>query len=408
MRRLVRALAALGLALVPVLGSADSPSSQVQRGQYLAVAGDCTACHTAPGGAFLAGGVPLQTPFGRLVPPNITPDPTGIGGWTDAQFIRAMRHGIAPGWKHLYPGFPYVYFTKISDSDLTALHDYLNTVKPVSHAVVANQLPFPYDIRASMIGWNLLFFAPGRFKPDARQSEVWNRGAYLVEAPGHCGACHTPKNFLGADKESRYLQGGLLGGWYAPDLTGNPRTGLGKWSVQDIADYLRTGHNAEDSAAGPMADVVMNSTAFMTPQDLQAIAVYLKSQPSYSDTAAAVAVPASAPAMQAGAKIYQDNCAMCHAPDGSGVTRLFPPLAGNAVVQSPDPATVIRVVLQGIQSSYTSQAPTGLAMPTFGWKLSDAQVADVTTYIRNAWGNVAPAVTETHVDKARKQLGKSQ
>jgi mono/diheme cytochrome c family protein len=392
----------LGVSLALLGGSAraDAHADLVKQGQYLATAGDCTACHTAPGGAYLAGGEPLQTPFGALVPPNITPDATGIGGWTDAQFIHAMRRGVAPGWKHLYPGFPYLYFTKVSTSDLVALHAYLNSVPPVSHAVVANQLPFPYDIRLSMIGWNLLFFSPGRFAPDPAQDAEWNRGACLVEGLGHCGECHTAKGALGRDKTGMYLQGGLLAGWYAPGLTGDPRTGLGQWSVQDIIDYLHTGHNRKDSAAGPMAEVVMDSTAYLSLADLRAIAVYLKSQPAPEPQAPAP-VAANDPAMQEGARVYQDNCAACHTSSGAGIPGLFPALAGSAVVQSPEPATLLRVVLQGVQSSYTAQAPTGLAMPTFGWKLSDAQVADVLTYIRNAWGNAATAVSADDVTKAR-------
>jgi mono/diheme cytochrome c family protein len=393
-------LAVLTLALIPAFSHADEHADLVKQGQYLATAGDCTACHTAPGGAFLAGGAPLQTPFGVLIPPNITPDRTGIGGWTDAQFIHAMQHGVAPGRKHLYPGFPYVYFTKISKADLVALHAYLNSVPAVSHAVVPDRLPFPYNIRASMIGWNLLFFSPGEFKRNPAEDDEWNRGAYLVDGLGHCGECHTAKNLLGGDKTSQYLQGGLLAGWYAPGLTGDPRTGLGKWSVQDIIDYLQTGHNSKDSAAGPMADVVMDSTTYLTPGDLKAIAVYLKSQPG-PNTPVPASIAATDPAMQAGATIYQDNCAACHTSSGAGIPKLFPALAGSAVVQSPKPATLLRVVLQGVQSSSTEQAPTGLAMPTFGWKLSDDQISDVVTYIRNAWGNSGSAVSANDVTKAR-------
>jgi len=407
MRRLACIVMVLTLALLPAYSRAATPpnaSAQVQQGKYLAVLGDCTACHTTPGGAFLAGGAPLQTPFGALVPPNITPDPTGIGGWTDAQFIRAMRLGTAPGWKHLYPGFPYIYFTKISTPDLLALHAYLNTVTPVSHVVVANQLPFPYNIRLAMIGWNLLFFSPGRFVPDPQQSATWNRGAYLVDGLGHCGACHTAKNLLGGDKTSRYLQGALLAGWYAPGLSGDARTGLGGWSAQDIIDYLKTGHNRQDAAAGPMADVVEHSTSLMTPQDLQAITEYLKSQPAPAGLVAPSPIPATTPAMQTGAATYQANCAACHTSAGTGIPNLFPALAGSAVVQSPNPATLIRVIFQGVQSARTPQAPTGPAMPTFGWKLSDAEIADVATYIRNAWGNAATPVKQAVVSNARAKL----
>lgn len=393
----------LALTSCIVAGPAEGQPALVQRGKYLVVAGDCTACHTSPGGAFLAGGVPLQTPFGVLVPPNITPDKTGIGGWTDAQFDRAMQHGRAPGWKHLYPGFPYIYYTKVSKSDLTAIHAYLNSVYPVANAVVANRLPFPYNIRALMIGWNVLFFSPGRYKPNPAQTAQWNRGAYLVEGRGHCGACHTAKNFLGGDQTSHYLQGGLLAGWYAPSLNNAPRTGLGSWSVQDIVDYLGTGRNEKDGAVGPMAEVVMDSTSHLTRADLTAIAVYLKSQPAPA-MPAPVPLAAADPAMRAGAEIYQDNCSVCHTASGLGVATLFPALAGSAVVQSAEPATLIRVVLQGVKSSTTVQAPTGLAMPTFGWKLSDTKIAEVLTYIRNSWGNAAPAVPQDKVTKARDAL----
>ncbi len=383
--------------------AADQSFERVERGKMLTTAGDCVACHTALGGAPFAGGLAVDTPFGAVVAPNITPDvATGIGGWTDDQFVRAMQTGIGHDGEHLYPAFPYPYFTRVDRKDLLAIRAYLNTLDPVSNAVERNQLNFPFDIRLSMFGWNTLFFDKGPLQPVPGKSAEWNEGRYLVEGLGHCGACHTSKNFMGADKDSQHLQGGDIQDWFAPALTGDLRTGLGGWSVDQVVEYLQTGRNAISAASGPMADVVKNSTSQLPVAELHAMATYLKDQ--QAPTTAPTPVAATDPVMQAGAAIYADNCAACHTSGGGGIARMFPALKGSAVVQSDSPTTLLRVVLIGAQAADTAAAPTGPAMPPFAWKLSDAQVAAVTTYIRNAWGNAASPVTEAAARDLRGRL----
>jgi mono/diheme cytochrome c family protein len=377
---------------------------EITRGRYLAIAGDCAGCHSAPGGAPYAGGLPIETPFGTLVSPNITPDrETGIGGWTDDEFVNAMQNGIGPGGEHLYPAMPYTYYTKTTREDVLAIRAYLETVEPVHNEVKVNQLPFPFDVRASMAGWNELYFKPGTFEPVAGKSDEWNRGAYLVEGLGHCGLCHTAKNAAGGDETSRALQGSALQGWYAPNLTGDPRAGLGSWSLEEVVAYLKTGHNDVSAATGPMSDVIVHSTSQMTDADLRAIVVYLKDQPAPGD-GSAKAVSGEDRMMGAGEAVYLDNCAACHTRAGIGIPQLFPALKGSPSVQSADPASLIRVVLRGAQSVATDPAPTGPAMPALGWKLSDDEVAAVVTYIRNSWGNAASPVLASDVASARQRL----
>lgn len=414
-----RGIAAVALLLGGLLGSSagcagapGAPYSQtthdlqsfneISHGRYLATVGDCTACHTAAGGKLFAGGKPIETPFGTLVSPNITPDrQTGIGAWSDDEFVNAVQNGIAPGGAHLYPAMPYTYFTRMSRNDVLAIRAYLDSVAPVRNAVDVNKLPFPFEIRASMIGWNWLFFSPGEFNPTQGKSAEWNRGAYLVQGAGHCGACHTAKNFLGGDDSSRALQGGVLQGWYSPNVTGDPRRGLGGWSVDDVVRYLKTGHNAQAAATGPMAEVITDSTSHLDDADLRAMASYLKDQPS--DKTASKHVTADNPAMKTGRAIYVDNCSACHASAGTGVANLFPPLKNSPIVQSKDPTTLLRIVLHGTRSVATDAAPTAPAMPAMDWKLSDAQIAAVLTYIRNAWGNEASAVSADAAQKERAQ-----
>ncbi|WP_428488303.1 c-type cytochrome [Rhodopila sp.] len=380
----------------------------IERGRYMAVVADCAACHTMPGsGQQWAGGRPIETPFGKLLAPNITPDrETGIGAWSDDAFVGSLLNGTGRGGEHLYPAMPYPYFTRMTRDDALAIRAYLNTVPAVSNRVVSNQLPFPLDIRASLIAWNALFFKPGRFQPRQDKSAEWNRGAYLVEGPDHCGACHTPKNLLGADKSSEALQGYSLQGWFAPALTNDAYRGLGGWSIDQIVAYLKTGHNDTAAAAGPMAEEVALSSSQMTDADLRATATYLKDQPD-SGPAKPAPVAASDPAMKVGSAIYTDECAACHAPTGSGIAGLFPTLAGSPSVQSREPTSLLHVLLVGARSVGTQGAPTAAAMPPFRWLLKDDEVAAVATYVRNAWGNAAPAVSTGDVSQARRTLARA-
>jgi mono/diheme cytochrome c family protein len=400
---LVAATGTLLLSMTAGYGADSQSFAQIERGRYLAVAADCAACHTKPDGKPYAGGVALPTPFGTLVAPNITPDRDGgIGAWTDDEFVSALREGRGRHGKRLYPAMPYPAYTKLSTSDALAIRAYLQTIDPVADKVESNQLPFPFSIRAVMSVWNLLNFTPERLTADPSRSPEWNRGRYLVDALGHCGTCHTPKNFLGADKTSNYLEGGSLLGWYAPNITGDARKGLGSWPDQEVFDYLKTGTTARTMASGPMAEVVEKSTSHLSDDDIKAMVAYLKNDST--TTTAAVAPAAISPndhRMVAGQAIFADNCAGCHTASGAGAPRLFPKLAGNSVVQSDNPTTLIRIILQGTQGASTAGAPTSPAMPSLGWRLNDDQVASVVTYIRNSWGNSASAASASDVAKLR-------
>ncbi|WP_421991068.1 c-type cytochrome [Roseococcus sp.] len=405
MRR-AAALAGIGLlALAGVVAHArgDASFEQVERGRYLAVLGDCAACHTAPGGQPFAGGVPIETPFGRLVGANITPDPdTGIGNWTLADFQGAMSRGVARGGAHLYGAMPYTAYTRVTAADNAAIWAYLQSLEPVRVEVETNLLPFPFSIRLSLLGWNMLNFTPGEYVPDPQQSEEWNRGAYIVQGLGHCGTCHTPKSLTGGDVNSRFVMGGVVDGWLAPDITGHPHSGIGAWSVEEIAEYLRTGANRYDIASGPMADVVRHSSQHWTEADLRATAVYLRSLGGQS--AARTPAAANTPEMTRGAAIYADRCSGCHVGNGQGIARLFPRLAEAPLVVHDDPTSLIRVVLAGSRAGTTDARPTGPAMPSFAWNLSDDEVAAVLTYVRNSWGNAAPVVAESQVRDMRRAL----
>ena len=380
--------------------------AEVQRGLYLTTVADCAACHTDPhGGQPFAGGRKIETPFGLVAAPNITPDlESGIGSWSDDDFANALQKGFSKDGHNLYPAMPYVYYTKLSRSDVDAIHDYLRTVLPVKKQVKADLLPFPLNIRLGMRFWNLLYFKEGRYKPDAAKSAQWNRGAYLVTGAEHCGACHTPKSIIGGDELSKAYQGNIIQAWYAPNLTDDKRRGLGSWSVADVVRYLKTGHNKFAGASGPMAEEVDHSSSRMPDDDLTAIAVFLKSNPGQS--AGVVPVAADTPSMEAGKAIYDDSCAACHHRNGHGVNGLFPALSGSHSVQSERATSLMRVVLEGAKSVATPGAPTGPAMPSYNWQLKDDQVAAVLTYIRNSWGNQAPAVTAGEVASMRKELDK--
>ena len=376
----------------------------LERGRYLTAAGDCAACHTPPGGAPFAGGREIQTPFGTLISPNLTPEPeTGLGAWTEGQFVRAMQDGIGRHGEHLYPGLPYPYYTEVRRADLAAIFAYLQTLPPVRNRVDSNQLAFPFSIRANMIAWNAINFRPGEYRPNPAKSEQWNRGGYLVEGLGHCGACHTPKNLIGGDEKTRSYQGGVVNGWYAPNITGDARQGLGGWNVDEVVTYLKTGQSRTSLAAGPMAEVVEKSTSQMDDADLRAIATFLLDQPG-----AAPPVPAPLPpyvlTMRAGAAIYADQCSSCHTPSGEGVRGLFPALAGSPGVLNDDATTLIRTVLRGGRGAGTDGRPGRPAMPSYGALLDDDEVAAVLNYVRNSWNNAAPEVTARDVRVLRAAL----
>ena len=378
-------------------------AEQLRRGQYLLRTGDCISCHVSADGKSLAGGAGLNTPFGVIYSANISADPhTGIGGWTPDQFYHAMHDGIGIRGERLYPAFPYPWFTHVARADDDAMFAYLKTMPATDYTPPANALPFPFNIRPTVAGWDVLFLKKNEFVENTSQSKEWNRGAQIVNGLGHCGACHTPKNALGADKRSQAFEGGVLNNMVAPDLTANERTGLGRWSVEEIAEYLHSGRNARANAGGPMADVVTFSTSLMNEEDVHAVAVYLKSLAARSDDAWQQPSP---DVMKTGAEIYTDACASCHLQNGVGQPKTFPPFGGNSVVQQDDPTGVLHLILAGSRTGPGATRPTALSMPSFAWKLNDREVADVATYIRNSWGNRASAASADAAKQMRARLG---
>ena len=401
---LVASAAAAASANASTVAGVQRPAASappVEQGRYLAAAGDCAGCHTAEGGAPYAGGRPLETPFGTVLSANLTPDASGLKGWSADQFYRAMHEGISANGDHLYPAFPYNYFAKMPRADTDALFAWLQSLPPVANKPDRNRLPFPFNIRGLMSVWNLLYLDKATFVPDPAHDAQWNRGAYLVEGPGHCAACHTPKTMLGGPKSGRDFQGGAFGTWFAPDLTPNGRTGLGGWTRDETVAFLKTGRNAHASASGEMGLVVQDSTSALSDDDLQAIAAWL------GDRAASPAVQMTPPEpaqMTTGEAVFVDECSGCHLMHGQGQALAFPPLAHSANVQQADPTTTLHLILAGVQASPTRAQPTPFTMPAFAWKLDDAQVAAVATYVRNNWGNAAPAVSPDQVARLRASL----
>jgi mono/diheme cytochrome c family protein len=403
-RHLLAGLALAAIALgAPSSATAQQTSfAQIERGKYLTRAANCEGCHTAPSEEPFAGSRGLETPFGVIYTPNITFEPeTGLGRWSKEDFLRAMHEGRARDGSRLYPAFPYPHFTKMPREDVDAIYDYLSTLPHVKKRKPDNSLPFPLSWRPMMAVWNTLFFERGTFAANPDKSPEWNRGAYLVEGPGHCAGCHTEKNVFGADKSSRHLKGGLLENWFAPDIRGGRNGGLERWSEEDIAEFLRSGRNRHTAAFSIMSEVIELSMQHMTDADLRAIAVYLKDLDS--DERPAPSRPDAA-VMKAGQAIYFDTCSACHASDGRGVPRLFAPIVGSGKVNAPDPTTVVRVILEGARAVPTKARPTPLTMPPFDWKLDDEQVAAVATYVRASWDNRGAPVSAREVRNLREVL----
>lgn len=399
MTRAAAIFAAFALALSQPALAQDNSFAQIERGRYLTQAANCQGCHTMHEEEAFAGSRGLATPFGTIYTPNITFDPeTGLGHWSKDDFWRALHEGRSRDGSRLYPAFPYPHFTKMPREDVDAVYDFLSTLPRVRKERPDNELPFPLSWRPLMSVWNWMFFDRGGFQRDPERSEEWNRGAYLVEGPGHCAGCHTGKNLLGADKAAQHLKGGLLENWFAPNIRGGRNGGLADWSEDDIVEFLKTGRNRHTAAFSIMSEVIGLSMQHMQERDLRAIAVYLKSLDS--DEPAAPRAPDRA-VMQAGAAIYFDNCSACHVSDGSGVPRFFAPLRGSGKVNARDPTTVIRAILQGARAVPTESRPSPLTMPAFDWKLSDEQVAAVATYVRRSWGNAGGPVSAREVERLR-------
>ena len=393
----------------PIAETTLSPEALVARGEYVATAGNCGSCHTAPGGEFMAGGLAFETPFGTIYSTNITPDEdTGIGAWTDRDFLNSMRHGVRPDGEHLYPAFPYTAFTKLTNEDVAALLAWLRTVPAVRRENAENDLSFPFGIRSLMAFWKTLYFEPGAYVTDEERSETWNRGAYLVEALGHCSACHSPRTLLGAeDADLAYGGGEYLdrvreGGhrpWSAPNLTSTER-GLGLWSREDIAAYLGTARNAFLESFGPMNEVVMNSTRHLDPADVDAMAEYLATLPAVPEPAAAAP---SERTMGRGRTVYNLHCGTCHLPTGEGDPEMAPRLnAGSLVVQDANPASMINVILYGPEAPEPALPPKWRhPMEEYQYLLDDEEVAAVATFVRNSWENASGPVTVEQVARQR-------
>jgi mono/diheme cytochrome c family protein len=390
------------------VGAAADDHALVVKGEYLAKAGDCIACHTQPGGSLFAGGRPLPTPFGTIYSSNITPDPaTGIGNWSADDFYKTMHEGRFPDGGLLYPVMPYASYTKVTRADSDAIFAYLRSVPPVHHPDRPNDLQFPYNNRQLILGWRTLYFNEGEYQPDATKSAEWNRGAYLVEGLGHCAMCHSPINALGGTTESRAFQGGLIPmqNWYAPSLTSNKEAGLGDWDINEIVGLLRSGVSHRGAVYGPMAEVTFNSLQYLSDDDVQAMAIYLKSLAAGSPPgpeSSGVSSSESSLLMSLGQTVYQARCAICHSADGSGMPPDYPPLAGNPSIQMESAVNPIRMVLNGGLPPGTGGNPEPYGMPPFAQTLSDDEVAAVVTYIRAAWGNQGAAVSATQANALRK------
>ena len=415
-RRLAQLLAIVSV--LPSFAASPSHAQQTQtptsKGEYLARAGDCVSCHSAKGGKAFAGGLKMGTPMGAIYTTNITPDPaTGIGNYSLEDFDRAVRSGVAKDGHHLYPAMPYPSYAKMTDDDVATLYAFfIKDVPAVAQPNKPDEIPWYLSPRWPLAIWNAVFAPRPGFTSRPDHDAQWNRGAYLIEGLGHCGACHTPRGWAIQEKaldasSSAYLQGAELDAWSAPNLRGDNRTGLGGWSVDDIDAFLKTGHNDKGVAFGSMLDVVNNSTPYLTADDTKAMAVFLKSLPATAEQIPFTYEDATSKsshgshAQKPGATTYLGACAACHGADGKGQPPFMPPLAGNPAVLDPDASSLINLVLNGAEPLVVKGVPDAYRMPQFRVQLSDAQIADVLSFVRAAWGNDAGAVSPDRVKKLR-------
>ncbi|SFP38006.1 cytochrome c [Variovorax sp. 770b2] len=417
------ALASCFLALPAGAQTGAAPvTGSLARGEYLARVGGCANCHTMPrDGIPFAGGRPMSTPLGPIISTNITPDPVhGIGRYSFDDFRRVMHEGTAPGPKHLYPAMPYTAYTKATDEDLRALFDYLrHGVAPSDYAPPPTRLPFPFDQRWALRFWKAAFLPSGRYVDKPGKDAEWNRGAYLVQSFGHCGSCHTPRGVAyqerGHDESARHFLTGMVNdNWHATNLTGTQGAGLGRSDAASVAHFLRTGHADGNIAFGAMAEEVEQSIQYLTEADVRAVAKYLKSLPARRNEGAYSPDRPDAPGPRqgdrtgnvesVGARVYKSFCAQCHQPDGKGVAGTFPRLAGNASVLGDDATSLIRLAVQGGRGPRTATGPAPQMMPAFDDTLTDVQIAQVLTYVRQSWGNTARPVTTNDVTKLKSKL----
>ena len=406
---------------------ASNDAQMIKQGEYLSRAGDCIACHTAGGGKPFAGGLGIESPLGTIYSTNITPDKeTGIGNYTYEDFDQAVRHGKAKDGHSLYPAMPYTAYAKVTPEDVKALYAYfMHGVEPVKQENKDTDISWPMSMRWPLTVWRWMF-APdvvnGPAASDLKGADraALLRGQYLVEGLGHCSTCHTPRGFALQEKAlsdadgSAFLSGGVVEGWLAKNLRGDMVDGLGSWTKEDIAVFLKSGRNGHSAAFGGMAQVVQDSTQHLTDDDLNAIAAYLKSLPPVNKDAATKPLAYDETVAQAlrtgkdkgdGAMAFLNNCAACHRSTGKGYTETFPQLALSSTVNSADPTSLIHIVLKGAQMPGTTAAPTAYAMPGFDWRMTDKEVADVVTFVRSSWGNKGAAVSAADVAKVRKDVG---
>ena len=384
------------------LANADAAT----KGAYIARMGDCEACHTAKGGARFAGGRSFVLPFGTIYTPNLTPDPeTGIGKWTDAEFLNAVHRGIAPDGSRYYPAFPYPSYTLLTDEDALAIKSYLFSLKPVKQANKPNTFAFPYNQRWLMAIWATLFNPDYRFRPVEGQSAEWNRGAYLVEAAGHCGECHTPRNLMQALDQRRKFAGAVAEGWNAYNISADKVSGVGDWSTEELATYLSTGHvKGRGVASGPMGEAVELSMSSLTKSDIAAIIVYLRSTPAVASDLPKLAGPALTTLQVAaidnpvGQRIFEGNCVSCHAWTGAGAVVEEAQLTGVRAVNDPSAANVAQMILNGGKSSAAHPY-----MPGFGRAYSDAEIAAVANYVTARFGSAPSHITPADVARFREQ-----
>jgi mono/diheme cytochrome c family protein len=395
---------------------APADQTEIARGAYLARAGDCEACHTAPGSPAFTGGVPLRSPLGDIYSTNITPDrDTGIGNYSFQDFELALRTGKTPSHR-LYPAMPYPSFARISDQDMHALYAFfMRGVTAVHRVPTRTKLAFPFDQRWAIGFWNVAFLDSGAYQPDPAHDARWNRGAYLVQGLGHCGACHTPRGIAYEEhgytqKSTRYLTGGINDHWLAPNLDGDHATGLGDWNESDIVGFLKTGHASRRMVFGPMTQVVSDSLQHLDDADLSSIAAYLKSLAAHGSGGsfrpatqgrATETWLATGDLHVPGSGLYNNFCAKCHQPDGRGAVDKAPALARSAVARSIDPDSVIHMILSGGKPNRVPGATGVDPMPSFARQFDDREIAEVASFVRRSWGNNAPPVTTRQVEQIR-------
>jgi len=407
---------------------ADQTAAAINRGEYLATAADCGACHTAPGGKPFAGGLPIDTPLGTIYSTNITPSADfGIGRYTEKEFSRVLRRGIRGDGANLYPAMPYTSYAKFTEDDAHALYLYFTqTVKPVEQRPPPTQLPFPMNIRASMIAWNLLFLDSAAFVPDPHQSPEWNRGAYLVQGAAHCSTCHTPRGFLMQEEASRALSGAQVGPWYAPNITSDPMSGIGRWTKEELAAYLRTGHlSGKAQAAGSMGEAVEDSFQHLAAADLDAIATYIKSVAAVHGPAGDTSrftsgkmfselgalrgrdrIRSDTDADPSGAALFQGNCGSCHSAEGQGSKDgYYPSLFANSATGARNATNLVAAILYGVDRTTSGRQAF---MPGFGGHatdanpLSDRDIVLVGNYVLAHYGSADTTITEQQVAEERR------